>query len=181
MKKTVFYLLSAFLFVTTATASSSDSIPDATLRVTAQQKAEGKIVKGYQVLELSCRNGNCSLSTVSLNQCEETAYKKQAFYPSVRYASTLIGNLKAKNEGKSIVVQETGGDMFGNYEYNLRFDYEQAEDGKRVTRLTGFSGSYVKNAPAVDKVFKFDYVPLTKSEQVMKLDCGVLLPGINKK
>lgn len=183
MKKTVVCLLSLIVisFVTAAAASSSDSIPDANLRVAAQRRAEGKITEGFHVLELSCRDGNCSLSTVSLNQCEETAHGKRAFYPQVQYSSTLIGNLKAKNEGKSIVVQETGGDMFGTYEYNLRFDYEPSGDGKSISRLTGFSGSYVKNAPAVNKVFKFDYVPLTKAGQVIKLDCGVLLPGIMDK
>lgn len=184
MKKTALalYLLLVLLPVTSPAASSADGIPDATLRVTVQQKAEGKIVKGFHVLELSCRDGNCSLSTVSINQCAETAFKKQAFYPKVQYASTLIGNLKVRNEGKSLVVQETGGDMFGNYAYDLRFDYEPLrEDKVVVTRLTGFSGSYVKNSPAVNKVFKFDYVPLPKASQVMKLDCGVLLPGIDKK
>ena len=55
------------------------------------------------------------------------------------------------------------------------------EKTRSITRLTGFSGSYVKNSPAVNKVFKFDYVPLPKASQVMKLDCGVLLPGIYKK
>lgn len=179
--KTALYLLSVLLFVTPAAASSPDSIPDATLRVTVQQKVEGKIVKGFHVLELSCRDGNCSLSTVSLNQCEETAYGKPAFYPQVQYSSTLTGNLKSRNEGKSIFVKETGSDLFGAYEYNLRFDYEPTREDKSVTRLTGFSGSYVKNSRAVDRVFKFDYVPLTKAGQIMKLDCGVLLPGIDKK
>lgn len=181
MKITAFYLLSVLLLVTAAPASSSDSIPDANLRVTAQRRVEGKIIDGFHVLELSCREGNCSLSTVSLNQCEETAYGKPAFYPQVQYSSTLTGNLKVRNEGKSIVVKDTGSDLFGAYEYNLRFDYEPTREDKSVTRLTGFSGSYVKNSPAVNRVFKFDYVPLTKADQIMKLDCGVLLPGIAGK
>jgi hypothetical protein len=181
MKKSVLNFLSVLLLVTPAAASSSDSIPDATLRVAAQQRVEGKIVKGFHVLELSCRDGNCSLSTVSLNQCEESEPGKQAFYPKSQYSSTVIGNLKARNEGKSIVVQETGGDLFGNYVYDLRFDYEPSRDDKVIIRLTGFSGNYVKNSPAVNKVFKFDYVPLPKASQVMKLDCGALLPGIYKK
>jgi hypothetical protein len=181
MKKTALYLLSVILLATPAAAASSDSIPDANLRVTVQQKAGGKIIKGFHVLELSCRDGNCSLSTVSLNQCEESAYGKQAFYPKTQYSSTLIGNLKAWNEGKSIVVQETGGDMIGSYVNDLRFDYEPTGEDKIVTRLTGFSGGYVKNSPGLNRVFQLDYVPLPKTGQVMKLDCGVLLPGIYKK
>jgi hypothetical protein len=181
MKKSVLNILSALLFVTPAAASSLNNIPDATLRVTVQQRVEGKIMKGFHILELSCRDDNCFLSTVSINQCEETVYGKQAFYPKVQYSSTVIGNLTARNEEKSIVIQETGGDMFGKSVTDMRFDYEPARDGKIIARLTGFSGSYVKNSPAVNKVFKFDYVPLLKESQLMKLDCGVLLPGIYKK
>jgi hypothetical protein len=105
----------------------------------------------------------------------------QGFYPKVEYSSTAIGNLKARNEGNAIVVQETGPDMIGEYMNNLRFEYEPPAEDKPVTRLTGFSGGYVKSAPALNKVFTLDYVPLPKANQVMQLDCGVFLPGIEKK
>ena len=98
MKKTALIILLSVLLAchTPAAAASSDSIPDATLRVTVQQKAEGKIIKGFHVLELSCRDGNCSLSTVSLNQCEETADKKQAFYPKVTIFINTNRQFKSK-------------------------------------------------------------------------------------
>jgi hypothetical protein len=181
MKKTALYFLSLMLLITPVAASSSDSIPNANLRVTVQQREDGKINKGFHVLELSCWDGACSLSSVSLNQCGESGSGKQAFYPKVQYSSTSIGNLKARNEGNSIVVQETGSDIFGDYVNNLRFDYEPAGKDKLVNRLTGFSGGYVKNSAILKKVLTTDYVPLPKANQVMKLDCGVLLPGVDKK
>jgi len=181
MKKIALQLLSVILLITPVAASSSDSIPNANLRVTVQQREDGKITKGFHVLELTCWDGNCSLSSVSLNQCGESGSGKQAFYPKVQYSSTSIGNLKARNEGNSIVVQENGSDIFGDYVNNLRFDYEPTEKDKIVTRLTGFSGGYVKNSVILKKVITTDYVPLSKANQVMKLDCGVLLPGIDKK
>ncbi len=181
MKKTALHLLLVMLLITPVTASSSDSLPNANLRVTVQQKEDGKINKGFHVLELSCWDGNCSLLSVSLNQCGESGSGKQAFYPKAQYSSTSIGNLKARNEGNSIVVQETGSDIFGDYVNNLRFDYRPAGQDKIVTRLTGFSGGYVKNSAILKKVLTTDYVPLPKANQVMKLDCGVLLPGIDKK
>jgi hypothetical protein len=181
MKKTVACLLAVISFVTSAAAAPSQSIPDSKLRVTVQQKADGKIINGFHVLELSCLNGNCSLSTVSLNQCGDVGQGKQAFNPKVQYSSTSIGNLKVRNEGNTIIVQETGSDMIGDSVNTLRFEYEPAGEDKSVTRLTGFSGGYVKNAPGLKKVFTLDYVPLPKASQAMKLDCDVLLPGINKK
>jgi hypothetical protein len=64
---------------------------------------------------------------------------------------------------------------------NLRFDYKPVEKDKIVNRLVGFSGGYVKNSFILKKIITTDYVPLPKANQVMKLDCGVLLPGIDKE
>ena len=181
MKKTPLHLLLVILLITPVAASSSDSIPNANLRVTVQQKENGKMDKGFHVLELSCWDGNCSLSTISLNQCCESGSGEQAFYPKVQYSSTWIGNLKVRNEGNSLVVQETGSDIGGDYVNNLRFDYEPVGKNKVVTRLIGFSGGFVKNSVILKKVLTIDYVPLPKEYQVMKLDCGVLLPGIDNE
>jgi len=181
MKRTALHILSVILLITPVAAPASGSIPNANLRVTVQQREDGKINKGFHVLELFCWDGNCSLSSVSLNQCGESGSGKQAFYPKVQYSSTSIGNLKVSNEGNSIVVQETGSDRGGDYVTNLRFDYEPTGKDNIVTRLTGFSGGYVKNSTILKKVLTTDYVPLPKANQVMKLDCGVLLPGIDKK
>ena len=92
-----------------------------------------------------------------------------------------MGNLKVRNEGNSLVVQETGSDIAGDYVVNLRFDYKPVGKDKIVNRLIGFSGGYVKNSFVLKKVLTTDYVPLPKAYQVMKLDCGVLLPGIDKE
>lgn len=181
MKKAALYSFLAILLVMPVTASSADSIPNANLRVTVQQKEDGKINKGFHVLELSCWDGQCSLSSVSLNQCMESGSGEKVFYPKVQYSTTWMGNLKVRNEGNSLVVQETGSDIGGDYVVNLRFDYEPVGKDKIVNRLIGFSGGYVKNSVLLKKVLTTDYLPLPKANQVMKLDCGVLLPGIDKK
>lgn len=181
MKRILPYLLLIVLLTTPVAALSEDRIPNASLRVTVQQKEEGRITKGFHVLELSCFDGNCSLSSVSLNQCIETGSGRKAFYPGVQYSATWIGNLKVRSEGKSLVVQETGSDMFGDYVNNLRFDYEMTGEGKIANRLVGFSGGYVKNSALLKKVLTTEYVPLLKANQVIKLDCDVLLPGVDKK
>lgn len=176
-----FYLLLAILILTPSLTSSADNIPNANLRVTVQQKEEGIITKGFHVLELSCLDDQCSLSSVSLNQCMDSGSGKKAFYPKVQYSATWMGNLKVRNERKSLVAQETGSDMFGDYVNNLRFDYETPGKGEIVNRLVGFSGGYVKNSTLLKKVLTTEYVPLPKANQVMKLDCDVLLPGIEKR
>jgi hypothetical protein len=181
MEKVLSCLLLILLFITPAAALSVDNIPNANLRVTVQQKEEGRISKGFHVVELSCWDGNCSLSSVSLNQCMEFGSGKKAFYPKVQYSATSMGNLKVKNEGKTLVVQEIGSDMLGDYVTNLRFDYETPGKGEIVYRLIGFSGGYVKNSILLKKVLTTEYVALPEANQVIKLDCDVLLPGVDKK
>jgi hypothetical protein len=111
----------------------------------------------------------------------ESGSGKRAFYPKVQYSATWIGNLKVRNEGRSLVVQETGSDMFGEYINNLRFDYETPGKGEIISRLIGFSGGYVKNSALLKRVLTTEYVPLPEANQLMKLDCDVLLPGVEKK
>jgi hypothetical protein len=175
------HLLLAILILTPSIAPSADNIPNADLLVTVQQKEEGKIIKGFHIFELSCWNGNCSLSTVSLNQCMESGSGEKAFYPKVQYSTTSMGNLKVRTAGNSLVVQQTGSDIGGDYVVNLRFDYEPGGKDKIVNHLIGFSGGYVKNSILLKKILTADYVPLPKVSQVIKLDCGVLLPGIDKE
>ncbi len=110
MKKMVSYFLLVILFIMPVTASSSDGIPNANLRITVQQKEDGKISKGFHVLELSCREGQCSLSSITLNQCMESGSGKKAFYPKVQFSATWADNLKVRNDGHSLFVQETGSD-----------------------------------------------------------------------
>jgi hypothetical protein len=98
----------------------------------------------------------------------------------VQYSATWLGNLKVKNEGNTLVVQETGSDAFGEYVNNLRFEYQAVGEGDVVNRLVGFSGGYIKNSNLLKKVITIEYIPLQKADQIMKLDCGVLLPGIDR-
>jgi hypothetical protein len=111
----------------------------------------------------------------------ESGSGEKAFYPKVQYSTTWVGNLKVRNEGNSLVAQETGSDMFGDYVNNLRFDYAPTVKDEIVNRLVGFSGGYVKNSVLLKKILTTEYVPLPKANQVMKLDCDVLLPGVDKK
>jgi len=45
----------------------------------------------------------------------------------------------------------------------------------------GFNGGYVKNSTLLKKILTTEYIPLPKANQVISLDCGVLLPGVDKK
>lgn len=167
------------VLVAAASAAAQPKIPNGNLRVTVQQKEDGKTDKGLHVLELSCWDGQCSLTSVSLNQCGESGSGRLAFYPKVQISSTRAGNLKVRNVGNTLVVEETGSDIGGDYTNNLRFEYEPPGKDGITSHLIGFSGGFVKNSVILKKVLTIQYIPLPKQNQIVNLDCGVLLPGID--
>ena len=114
MKRILPYLLLIVLLTTPVAALSEDRIPNASLRVTVQQKEEGRITKGFHVLELSCFDGNCSLSSV-FSTMHRNWFWQKGILSGVQFGN-MDCNLKVRSEGKSLVVQETGSDMFGDYE-----------------------------------------------------------------
>jgi hypothetical protein len=161
-------------------AEAQSPVPNANLSVTIQQKEDGKIAPGLHVLELSCWNGACSLSTVSLNQCGPSGSGQPAFYPKVQYSTTWGKSLRVHSEGNTLIVQETGADIGGDYVNNLRFTYAPPREGGIVSRLINFSGGFVKNSVILQRTLTVQYVPLPNAHQVVTLDCGALLPGLNK-
>lgn len=164
-----------------ATTTAQTAVPDAHLEVTVQQREDGRLARGLHLLVLSCWHRQCSLTSVTLNQCGESGEGKRAFYPKVQRSSTPEGNLSVWNAGNTLVVKETGADVGGDYVTNLRFEYESPPKGGIATRLVGFSGGFVKNSMILKKVLTIEFVPLPKRYQVVTLDCGVLLPGVDRE
>lgn len=178
MHKIVLCILFVFSFVSSLNAESLNKIPNAELLITVQQKIMGNIVKaGYHLIELSCLNNNCSLSTVSLNECVDLE-DKNFFYPKVQFSSTWMGNLTVRNDGDRLIVQEIGADFLEAYTKTLQFDYASVGKDNTVRKLIGFSGAVVKNPRG--GVYTIEYIPL-KDATISRLDCDVLLPGLEGK
>ena len=152
--------------------------PDALLRVTVQQRQEGKTEQGFHLLTLTCLYGHCSLVTVTLNTCGPSGSGADAFYPGVQRSSTHEGNLKVVDHNNTLMVEESGADIGGRYVNYFRFQYMPPKQGEIIAILTGFSGGFVKDSAILKKTLTVDFVPLVGASQVRKLDCGVLLPGV---
>jgi hypothetical protein len=143
-------------------AFAQSRIPNAHLEVTIRQEENGQIEKGYHVLDLLCWNGQCSLTTLSLNQCHPGSSGKQVFYPKVVTTSTREGNLKLTRQGNVLVVQETGSDVGGDYVTTHRIGFELPSVGGIVSRVTSYSGGFVKDSQILKKVITLNYVALKK-------------------
>lgn len=167
-----------FLILWPVKAVPNGDIPNANLAVTVQEKHDGKIAPGLHIFELNCFNGNCSLSTVSINQCFDS-HIGNAFIPKSQHSSTQYGNLNVRRQGNTLQVEEGDSDADGKYVTNLRFEYETYRGF--ASRLIGFSGGYVKDSRLLKRVLIGEYIPLQNEYQIIKLNCDALVPGINKK
>lgn len=174
----VFLLLST---VPLSSAAQQNRIPNAILEITVRQKEGDKIEKGLHLVRLFCWDGNCSMTSLSLNQCSERGDGSQAFFPKIERTSTVEGNLEVWAEKNVLVTRETGFDIGGDYVTTLRLGFEPPAPGDPATRLTSFSGGFVKNSQILKKVLNIELVPLFGGTQAVRLDCAVLLPGLATK
>jgi len=163
---------------------AQSNIPNALLEITIRQSEGGKVERGLHMLQLSCWNGQCELTTLTLNQCWSPSDRKQGFFPKIVRVSTQDGNLQVTRQGNVLVVREVGVDVGGDYVTTLRFGFEPAsKTDLEVRNLTSFSGGFVKNSAILKRVITVDYVALEGDGlfQPVELDCAVMLPTLTKR
>jgi hypothetical protein len=148
-----------------------------TLRVTVQQKEDNKLNAGLHVITLTCQNGVCELDSISLNQCGKSPVTGNSSFPVVaERSSTTDGNLLVTNLGDVLLVEERVSDVGGASTHTSRFGYRQ-----NPTRLTSFSGGFVKHSVLLKRIITVEYVPLSGGYNERALDCVVRLPGVEHK
>ena len=161
-----------------SSAAQQSKIPNAILEITVRQREGEKIEKGLHLIKLFCWDGNCSTTSLSLNQCGERGDGSQAFFPKIERTSTVEGNLEVWAENNVLVVRETGFDIGGDYVTTLRLGFESPAPGSPAMKVTSFTGGFVKNSSILQKVINVEYIPLRGTMQTVQLDCAVLLPGL---
>jgi hypothetical protein len=165
-----------------AEAQSSKTIPDCVLEIAVRMRSGGKLDKGIHNLKLVCSEGECQLTTLSLNQCGTIGSGASAFYPRIETKTTVEGNLSVQRNGNTLQVIERGSDFGGVYTTTLLFGFAPGSgSGSVVTELTSFSGGFVKNSEILKQVITSEYEPLKGRNRILQLDCGVLLPGLPSK
>lgn len=180
MKKRAWLMHILLLMLAAPAAWAQQNIPDAILRVTVQQKEKGKMNSDLHFQELRCWRGTCSLITVTLNSCRPSPISAGKASPLIiERTSTNDGTLAVSREGNTLVVVENGSDMGGNYVTTQRFTYEQTTDAGIITRLTDYSGGFVKNSAAVKQVLTVEFVPFRRAYKEARLDCPLNLPGVD--
>jgi hypothetical protein len=101
----------------------------------------------------------------------------RADFPAfVQVSSTRSGTLKVTSLGNRLKVQEEFVDIGGSGLNTFLFGYEL----KGIPILRSFSGGFTKHSVILNRVIRVDYIPFEQAIQSIKLDCAVLVPGIDK-
>jgi hypothetical protein len=179
--KCVSLALLAFLWLAPLPAvhAAELRVPNASLEVTVKQKQDEKFGEGLHLLHLLCWDGQCALTTLSLNQCGPAGSGKPAFFPKVQRTSTSGGDLTVRNVGNVLEAQQTITDIGGDSTAVLRFTYGMSSSRAMANRVIAFTGGYIKNSTILKRVTTVEYVPLIGAFNEIVLDCAALLPGVD--
>jgi hypothetical protein len=153
--------------------------PVGALSVAYRQRAEGALSQSLHSLKLDCDGRDCTLVTVTLNQCIEGA-----FFPKVEVASTLDDNLSIESfDGGVLVLEQNLPDVFAPNEQTVikyRFEYRPRGDLQphALGELVAFSGIATKNSEVLRRMISWELVPLEGRFVTVQLDCPVSLQGV---
>lgn len=171
--------LTIFILTLDCFAIKDEQIPDGRLEVAYRQLTDGKLSESVHNIILTCFDGQCEMTTLTLNQCYDFSDGK-AFYPVIDRATTRDGYLKI-NILKAGVMEVEEKDVFGASTFKLRFTYTARVDSKNklwFNKVTGFSGAVVKQSDILNKVISWELVPLKGFSVNIKPNCDINLKGI---
>ena len=178
----IFRMTSLFLAAMSAVISpglafaQTAEIPDLDLKLGVRRVEAGRVDRSVYILRLTCADGECSLGTLSLNECSESPLTgKRSFYPSHELKATNWRDLKVTRVGDTLVVEERGSDLGGHYVNTLRFGLEKRPWGAYA--VTSFSGGFVKNSVLLKRVITAEFVPFEEHSE-LRLDCPLRVPGL---
>lgn len=159
--------------------------PNGTLTVAYRQMEQGKLSESVHQVELSCWDGRCSLSSLTLNQCLPSS-DGPAFFPKVQRSSTEEGDLIVRViEAGTLEAEESmdGARFLYRFSYQERNDSTlaklvQLSSARFFTGVTGFSGSVIKNSDVLGKIISWDMSPLKGAFAFVEAKCKFMLNGV---
>jgi len=186
------FLLSALLVgLVSSLGFSSDTPvpPNGSLYVTYRQLTEGKLSDSVHHLSLFCFSGECTLTTLTVNQCFDMPGGKIMF-PKAQSTDTRNGSLKITRVGNNSLVLREEMDDSTTFTYKFSFSTKpnaalSKTYGTRTNQwfqdLTDFSGGAIKNSAILNKVISWDLVPLRRAWVTIKPNCDMRFQGIPER
>ncbi len=183
----------------TTPVMANDVPPNGTLTIGYRQLLDDSLSKAVYYATLTCYDGDCTMTTVTLNQCLPTPFgKEEAFIPKVERSSTSDGNLSVRmRDDTTLIVTEKNGETI--YTYHYTFVYRDDKDlatllKSKQTRFFAekqavqhFTGGAIKDSTALGKIISWELVPLKNPSKgvwpVIEPACKITLPdgGIDER
>ncbi len=181
--------LSCILFLgaleSTGYTETSFLPPNGELKVAYRQFQEGELGKSVHHLTLFCIDGDCSLTTLTLNQCMPGLDNIMSFYPKIQRTTVAEGNTSVIVFRNEVVVKEKidGTEFTYNFKYTVKKRPKLSKDfglrqEKWFDELTGFSGAAVKYSTILNKVITWEFVPLKGRSPIIEAECKIMLDGV---
>ena len=183
------FLITISVFIISETYGADfKELPNGNLVVAYQQLSEGKLSESIHEISLLCVSGQCSMTTLTVNQCWD-APEGKSFSPKIERTSTDEGNLIVIAIEQGVIEVE---ERYSASTFKYRFKYTTRADPSFSARvgirgnlwikdLTEFSGAAVKQSDILKKVISWECVPL-KGTFVAVKPCGkMMLRGIPDK
>lgn len=177
----------ACLFIASNNFAAMEQVPNGQLEVAYRQLTDGKLSESVHNIILFCYDEQCSMTTLTLNQCFDFSDGK-SFYPKIERTSTNEGNLIVRVLEKGVLEVE---EKFISSSFKYRFTYKTKSDPSLSKstglhnnlwfgELTGFSGAVIKQSVILKKVVSWELVPLKGESVIVKPDCSINLKGVPK-
>lgn len=184
LKQCFMFLLGLAAFSSYASPKVNKFVPPkVTFAVATRQLIDNTdINKGVHIFRLGCAMDWCELTQISL-ECEPFGSSENGFTPRIISSPTWSGFLEisAMSEGmlELTVFQATHRQLPAKIRFNYIPELNKSETS---TRVTGFKAEGLINLKLFPQEIKtVDYIPIIGSPHTEPLDCGVMVPGIEKK
>ena len=174
----LFLITILVLIISETYGADFKELPNGQLVVAYQQLSEGKLSESIHEISLLCVSGQCSMTTLTVNQCWDSPEGK-SFFPKIERTSTEEGNLIVIAIEQGVIEVE---ERFSGATFKYRFKYTTRADPSFSARvgirgnlwfkdLIEFSGGMVKQSDILNKVISWECVPL-KGAWVSVKPCG---------
>lgn len=182
----LWFLLFPAILLFAECSSFAGQPPNGALKVAYHQRNAGKLSDSVHHIKLWCSDGQCNMTTLTLNQCAPWDKLRKVFYPKVQRTSTAEKTLSVSeiNNGLLVAEDKEGESTFKyRFTYTVRLDPEMSKlvrlrEVRWFDELTGFSGGALKYSTILKKVVTWDLVPLKGRSPIIKAACNILLNGV---
>lgn len=165
--------------------AQAPTVPNGRIAIGYRQRLDGKLERAVHRMELSCWDDQCTMTTVTLNECISVP-DGEAFYPEVGHTATTEGTLEVRRAGPGALTIE---EKYGGVEFRYRVGFTARLDSTLALKLqsqqktffvaiTAFSGAATQSFPNFKRAVTWDLIPLRRGQEIVRLRCPAYVEAL---